>query len=112
MPMTVRCRLIPLLVAVLVIQGLVGAVPHTHRPEMAAEGPAPDAVGAVAFNCVTDESHHCLACSVHAPVVEQAAEFGIATGLSSTISVAIDGESSEPLFLLTSASPRGPPRVV
>jgi len=110
--MVFRRRLIPLLTVVLVIQSLVAVVPHTHGSETADIGPGVGGVGAAASIGVTAGSHQCLACSVHAPVVVQAAEFGTATGLAIAVSAAIDGGSSATLPVLTSGGPRGPPRVV
>jgi len=98
-------QLIPLLAALLVIQGLVGVLPHQHRS---------DPVGGQALQAPlsNDEAHCCLACSVHAPAVDRSTEFGVATGLAMAAAVAIDRGSSVAFSVFSASSPRGPPRVV
>jgi len=110
--MVFRRSLIPLLTAVLVIQSLVAVVPHTHGFETASMDRELGCAGSLASKSALDGSHNCLACSVHSPVVEQAAKFGIAAGLAAAIFVATDAGSSVTLPVLTSGSPRGPPRAV
>jgi len=99
-----RRRLIPLLTVVLVIQNLVAVLPHTHGSTV--DGQAWQA------SSHFDTTHHCLACSVQAPVVEAAAEVGNAAGLTITIQVSVDRGSSDVLSTVVSTSPRGPPRIV
>jgi hypothetical protein len=105
MPLMLRHRhLIPLLVAVLVIQSLVAVLPHTHGPTV--DGQAWQTSSHI------DETHHCLACSAHAPVVEPTAGFGGAAGSTITIPFSAEGGSSDVFSTLSTASPRGPPRIV
>jgi len=99
-----RRRLIPLLTVVLVIQSLTAALPHTHASVVDDEAwQAYSHIGA---------THHCLACSVQAPVVEPIAEVGGAACLATTIPVSIDCKTSNVLSIDSTASPRGPPRIV
>jgi hypothetical protein len=98
-------RLLPLLAAVLVIQGLVSVLPHQHR-SVPVDGPAlqlPSSNGAV---------HDCFACSIHAPAVDLSVEFRVATGLAAAPLVAFDRRSSVTFSVLSPSSPRGPPRFV
>jgi len=97
-------RLIPLLAAVLVIQSLVAVLPHTHGS--AANGQVWQASSHIGA------THHCLACSVQAPVVEPIAEVGGAACLATTILVSIDCKTSNVLSIDSTASPRGPPWIV
>jgi hypothetical protein len=96
-----RRRLVPLLTVVLVIQSLVTVLPHIHGP--AVDGQVWQAVSSL------DSAHHCLACSVHAPVVEPAAEFGHAVGATTTSPVTVDGGTNDVNPVGSYASPRGPP---
>ncbi len=105
-------HLIPLLVAVLVIQGLVAVVPHTHGSDMAGMGPASGSIGVVVSSGAEDGSHQCLACSVHAPLVEPGPEFVLVASEAPTPTVASDRGSNVAPSFHASASPRGPPRVV
>ena len=99
-----RRRLVPLLAAVLVIQNLVAVLPHTHGSTV--DGQAWQASSPV------DATHHCLACSVHAPVVEPTADFGGVAGSTITIPISAEGRPSDVFSILSNASPRGPPRIV
>jgi hypothetical protein len=99
-----RRRLIPLLTVVLVIQSLAAALPHTHASVVDDE--------AWRTASSIESAHHCLACSVHAPVVEPTVEAGGAAGLTTNIPVSVDCDSSNVLSIDSSASPRGPPRIV
>lgn len=103
--MPYRRRLIPLLAVILVIQSLVGVVPHQHR-STAMDGQVLQTLAS------TDGAHHCLACSVHAPVVEPAAELDGENGLDTTVAMPADHPSSVALSILASAGPRGPPWIV
>jgi len=102
--MSYRRRLIPLLAVILVIQSLVAVLPHTHGS--VGNGQAWQASSPI------DATHHCLACSVHAPVVESIAEAGGTAGSTITIPVSAEGGSSDVFSILSIASPRGPPRIV
>ncbi len=105
MPLMLRHRhLIPLLVAVLVIQSLVAVLPHTHCSMV--DGQAWQTSSHI------DATHHCLACSVHVPVVEPTGEFSGAAGSTITIPVSAEAGSSDVFSILSTASPRGPPRIV
>ena len=97
-------RLIPLLAVILVIQSLVVMLPHTHGSVL--NGQARQASSHI------DATHHCLACSVHAPEVESIAESGATAGSTITIPVSAEGGSSDVFSILSTASPRGPPRIV
>jgi hypothetical protein len=99
-----RSRLIPLLTLILVIQSVVAVLPHVHGSVLNDQ--------ARQVSSYIDATHHCLACSVHAPVVESVAGVGGAAGLTITIAVSVDGGSNDFLSVLSTASPRGPPRIV
>ena len=80
-PMPHPRRLIPLLVTALVIQGLVGVVPHTHRTGgLEAEVARADS-GLITIYETDESAHDGLACSVHARMVEAAASRGIVHGV-------------------------------
>jgi len=103
--MAFRRRLIPLVVAVLVVQGLVAVVPHQHRTP-----PVDGQDARVPFsNAVV---HDCFACSIHAPAVDLAAAFGVATGSAVAPLIAVGRGSRITLPVLSPSSPRGPPVVV
>ena len=78
-PMSHHRCLIPILSAALVIQGLVAVVPHTHGSDTAGMGPAAGSSEAVVSSGAEDGSHRCLACTVHAPLVEPGPEFVLVT---------------------------------
>jgi len=99
-----RSRLIPLLVAALLIQSLAAVLPHVHDAIIdGGDWQSPSHI---------ETTHHCFACSVNAPVVEAAAEFGHAAGTTYAFQVPLDRESSSPPSIVSSAGPRGPPRLV
>jgi len=100
--MVVRRLLFPLLAAMLVIQGFVGAVPHQH-------GTAPVDGQELQAPSPNDVVHRCLACSVHAPAVDYSVGFSVATGLAAAAAVATDHPTSLPLSIVATSSPRGPP---
>jgi len=99
-----RNRLIPLLAAVLVIQSLAAALPHTHASVVDDE--------AWRTASPIETAHHCLACSVQTPVVEPTAEVGGSASLTIAIQVSVGRGSSDVLSIVVSTSPRGPPRIV
>jgi len=98
-------QLIPLLAVMLLIQDLVAVVPHQHLSVT---------TGGQALRMLTsiDGAHDCLACSVHAPVVEPAAELGSETSRAATVAIAAEHGSRVVLSILASAGPRGPPWIV
>lgn len=102
-PMTTRRRLIPVLTAVLVIQSLVARVPHQHQTATV-EGQALQNASSV------DEAHHCLACSVYAPVVESVAACGVVSGEADSSGVLSCESENDVVAICVSPSPRGPPR--
>lgn len=102
--MSYRRRLIPLLAVILVIQSLAAALPHTHASVV------DDETWRTASS--NESAHHCLACSVQAPVVGPIAEVGGAACLTITIPVSIDCKTSNVLSIDSTANPRGPPRIV
>ena len=97
-------RLIPLLAVVLVTQSLAAVLPHTHASVV------DDETWRTASS--NESAHHCLACSVQAPVVEPIVEVGGAACLAATIPISIDCNTSNVLSIDSTASPRGPPRIV
>ncbi len=105
-------RLIPLLAVVLVIQGLAGVVPHTHRAgEFGTE--TSQAEGSVIISQDTeDASHDCLACSIHAPVFETAGDRGLVHGVVQASPAPAVQWSISVLSLHQIANPRAPPRIV
>ena len=107
-PMTSRSRLIPLLVAALVVQGLVGVVPHTHGIGGHETG-VPQAERFLALHGISDATHSCLACSVHAPVVESATDRGLIHRVERTSPATVDRRSVSALALNRIANPRAPP---
>ncbi len=111
-PMPRRRHLIPLLVAILVIQGLAGVVPHTHGPAGFGAEVSPAESGVITSQDAREASHDCLACSVHTPVVEPAAESGPATKSAVVSTVLVVDGSGDALSTLSPTHPRGPPRVV
>jgi len=105
-------RLIPLLVTALVIQGLVGVVPHTHRTGgLEAEVARADS-GLITIYETDESAHDCLACSVHAPMVEAAASRGIVHGVEQAYSAPVIQWSISILSPHRTANPRAPPRIV
>ena len=110
-PMTSRSRLIPLFVAVLVIQGLVGVVPHTHGFGGHGTGFS-RAEGVLAPPAISDATHDCLACSVHAPVFQSATDRGLIHRVEKTSPATVDRWPISALSLSRTASPRAPPWIV
>lgn len=101
-------RLIPLLAAVLLIQGVAAVAPHHHDPSTVVIG---GYVGLTALASL-DGPHSCLACSVHTPEIEQAS---LDQSISKTAFVGVFRTIDESLRAERtdgSASPRGPPAVV
>ena len=113
LPMPRTRRLIPLLAAVLVIQGLVGVLPHTHEiGGVGTEDGFSQAVGIVTPHGASDASHDCLACLVHAPDVESAADRGIVHGVVLAATAPVIRWSISILSNHKTANPRAPPRIV
>jgi hypothetical protein len=101
-------RLIPLLAAVLVIQGVVGVAPHDHDPSTVVVG---SGAGLKAQSSI-DSSHGCLACSVHAPVIEPAS---VDQDVPTSSFVDVFRNIDETLLAERTdgpPAPRGPPGVV
>jgi len=111
-PMTTSRRLIPILAAVLVIQGLVGVLPHTHGHRGAGseisgvDGSIVSALG------VSGPPHDCLACSIHAPVFESAANQRFVHAVEQASPTSVVQWSITILALNQTANPRAPPRIV
>jgi len=105
-------RLIMLLVAVLVIQGLVGVVPHRHGPSGVGAEVSQAHSGVVTSRGVSDASHDCLGCSVYAPVVESAADRGLVHGVEEASLAPVVRWSISVLSPHQTANPRAPPRIV
>jgi hypothetical protein len=96
-----RRRLIVVLAAFLVINGLVAVLPHEHGPAKSGQNwRTPLSI---------DATHHCLACSVHSPDLEPAAEFGHPARSVSMSPVVVKPGSRDVLPVPRSAGPRGPP---
>lgn len=101
--MVARGLVILLFAAALIVQGLAAVVPHSNHGPASPDGASVDRPGLPA------EPHHCLACSVQAPVAAPA------TGVSMSALPAV----STPLVLagtplgvtvpIKSTGPRGPP---
>jgi hypothetical protein len=105
--MSIGRRLTPLLAAILVIQGVVGMAPHDHDPTTVVIG---SGAGLKAQSSI-DSSHGCLACSVHAPVIEQTsvdqdAPIASVSGRFRAIGETLHAERTD-----GPPSPRGPPLV-
>jgi hypothetical protein len=94
--------LIPLLAAVLVLQGMVAVAPHQH-------GPARPETPEINEFVPSQETHQCLACAVHVPLIEPATGSGfipVTTVVSAATSVGPDDVTvAEP----SPFGPRGPP---
>ena len=98
-------RLIPLLVAVLAIQGLVALVPHEHA-SVTTEGQGLQARPSAG------DPHRCFACSVLAPAVEQAPAAEFASAVTRTAAKMVDSATSDLLSEPALSGPRGPPRII
>ncbi len=109
--MTTRSRLIPFLVAALVTQSLIGAVPHTHRFNESDTEVSQAETGVITLHDVGEPAHECLACSVHVPMVDSAAGRGIIHGVEQTSSESVLLWSISILSVNRKANPRGPPRI-
>jgi hypothetical protein len=109
--MTPRSRLIPLLVAVLVVQGLVGVVPHTHGIG-GHETEVPQADRFLAPHGFSEVTHDCLACSVHAPAVDSATDRGLIHRDETTAPSTVDRRSVSALSVNRTDNPRAPPWIV
>jgi len=111
--MTSHRRLIPLLVAVLVIQGLVAVLPHTHGCGDGETGIGNvQAAGIETPPRISNSAHACLACSVHAPMVEAAADRGVVHGIERASTIAVVRWSISVLSSHQNVNPRAPPRIV
>jgi len=104
-------RLIPLLVGAMVIQGLVGVLPHTHGCG-AIFTEASQATGVVASGGGSLIGHDCLACSLHAPMVDAAADRGVVHGIERASTVPVVRWSISVLSSQQISNPRAPPWIV
>ena len=95
----------------MVIQGLVGVLPHTHSCG-AVVTEASQATGVVASGGVSLTGHDCLACSVHAPMVDAAADRGVVHGTERAATVPVFRWSVSVLSSHQTANPRAPPWIV
>lgn len=111
-PNMVFRRIAMLVLGVVVVsQGLAAAVPHRHGPEGPSVGPVPASDQASLVSGV-DSPRSCLACAIHAPVMEPSVtgQFDSSVTVRGCLLVAVAPECD--LSTLGSASPRGPPRGV
>ena len=98
-------RLIPVLVALLVLQGGLAVLPHQHG-HAAANGPE------LTVDSTHGTAHDCLACSIHAPAMEGSEGSPTDAGFSNVVVASV---YDPPIFGAAqrgNASPRGPPSIV
>ena len=102
--MPTRRVVIPLLAAALIFQGMAAAVPHQHGP-IHCDGAAVERPGSLTA------PHHCLACSIQAPVAAPPAGIALSALPTSSTPAVLGSPLPEVATAVESTGPRGPPRV-